>query len=113
MSTCANCDTKIGNPLIGKEIKKLDKSSLDKLNDFLPESVRRPSFCQKCLAINLSSTVANVDSYNIIRRLQDYFHRLNMVLKKLEKQITTNKSIPKEIIELDEFDENFYLISRL
>lgn len=26
---------------------------------------------------------------------------------------TTNKSIPKEIIELDEFDENFYLISRL
>ena len=97
MSTCANCNTKIGKPLIGKEIKKLDKSSLDKLNDFLPESVRRPSFCQKCLTINLSSTVVNVDSYNIIRRLQDYLHRLNMVLKKLEKQIESlNDNLDRE-----------------
>ena len=86
MSTCANCNTKIGKPLIGKEIKKLDKSSLDKLNDFLPESVRRPSFCQKCLTTSFSS-VANTDSTNIIRRLEVYLYNNNNIKKKISQEI--------------------------
>ena len=90
MSTCANCDTKIGNPLIGKEIKKLDKSSLDKLNDFLPESLRRPSFCQKCLNINFNSTIG-VEGFNIVRKLEVHHATLREISKKVSHEINNLK----------------------
>ena len=78
---CSNCQTKIGKPLIGKANNKLNEDLTHRLNQFLPEELRKPSFCQKCL--DTSPDTVAVFSDHIQRKVRKYINRVGKNKKRL------------------------------
>ncbi len=82
MSNCHNCDAKIGKPLIGSENKEVTPVSLLTLNDFLPNKLKRSSFCEKC-----STYKPKVESPHIYVKYKEHYNSLALALKKKRSEL--------------------------
>lgn len=98
---CSNCDSKIGKAIIGKDNKGIGDESLKLLNNFLPESLRRNSFCEKC-----ASYKPKVDFIShIYLKYKRYLGELKITLNKLNRELDELNS--KILIEKGNVDFNF------
>lgn len=77
MEKCSNCNSD-AKPLLGKRLRFLDRSSLEKLNDFLPDYLKSSSFCEKC-----SEYKPAVEVPHIYLKYKDYIQNL---LKERERK---------------------------
>jgi hypothetical protein len=82
MSNCHNCDAKIGKPLIGSENKEVTPLSVLTLNDFLPNKLKRSSFCEKC-----STYKPKVESPHIYVKYKEHYKDLALTLKKKRSEL--------------------------
>ena len=97
---CSNCESKIGKALIGKDIKALSQESVLQLNQFLPESLRKDSFCEKCATYR-----PKVELPHIYSRYEIYYDNLVLTVKKKKSELT---DLLSEIeIEKGKLDFNF------
>ena len=91
MERCLNCQSVYGNSN-GFDTKKLSEDSLTTLNSFLPEYLRRNSFCSKCINTNIQLTY---DS-NLFSKYQRYMETKKQNLSKVQQQLDElNKEILK------------------
>ena len=97
---CSNCESKIGKALIGKDIKALSQDSLSKLNEFLPENLRKDTFCEKCATYR-----PKVEFPHIYAKYQAHTKSLILTLEKKRNELADLNS---EIeIEKGKSDFNF------
>jgi uncharacterized protein YbjQ (UPF0145 family) len=90
---CSNCSESISKPLIGKENKALDESSLKKINDFLPDELRQDSFCHKCSSYNHIRNNSVYDTH-IYSKYSQY---LNKISKKYKFKLTDLNNLKSNI----------------
>ena len=94
-NSCSNCNSKLGKAFLGSENNALNPESTEKLNQFLPESLRRDSFCQRCLDITFSKTVLDD---NVLKKFRRYIRKLEKERQELnEKYISLEGEIQKKI----------------
>lgn len=86
MTECSNCNSK-ARSLLGSSLKFLDKESVRKLNDFLPESLKSDSFCEKCATYK-----PKVEFSHIYSRYEIYIHNLSLELENKTKELNNLNS---------------------
>lgn len=96
-NSCSNCKSKLGKAFLGSENNALNPESTEKLNQFLPESLRKNSFCQRCLDITFSKTVLDD---NVLKKFKRYIKKLEKERQAINgKNISLQDQIQKKISE--------------
>ncbi len=67
--------------MIGKEIKPLSNSSIDKINEFLPEELKSEVFCERC-----GLHQERVEMYHIYVKYKRYHNNLDEEIHKIRKE---------------------------
>lgn len=80
---CPNCDSKTGKSFLSGENKVLTQDSLSKLNQFLPEYLRKNSFCFECS----SHQEYTVPYHHIYKKYKEYISNVEGDIVKLRSEI--------------------------
>lgn len=81
MDKCSNCNSD-AKPLLGKKLRFLDRSSLEILNEFLPDYLKSSSFCEKC-----SEYRPTVEFPHIYLKYKEYIQNLSKERERKKSQL--------------------------